>query len=89
MEQFDGVMVCNGHYAEPDIPSFEGESIFRGRRLHAIDYRTPADFEGKRVVVVGLGNSSADIAVELSRVCSQVGEWAETIFYIMGRFQIS
>ena len=41
--------------------------------LHSHDYRKPAGFEDKRVLVIGIGNSGGDVATELSRIASQVG----------------
>lgn len=65
--RFDLLVVANGHHWDPRLPDFPGE--FDGIEMHAhhyIDPRTPHDFSGKRILVVGLGNSAADIAVELS-----------------------
>ncbi|GAC67833.1 flavin-containing monooxygenase [Gordonia soli] len=65
--RFDLLVVANGHHWDPRLPDFPGE--FTGRSMHAhhyIDPSTPHDFSGKRILVVGLGNSAADIAVELS-----------------------
>lgn len=65
--RFDLLVVANGHHWDPRLPDFPGE--FSGDTLHAhhyIDPKTPLDFSGKRILVVGLGNSAADIAVELS-----------------------
>lgn len=65
--RFDLLVVANGHHWDPRYPDFPGE--FGGTVLHAhhyIDPWTPLDFTGKRILVVGLGNSAADIAVELS-----------------------
>ncbi len=63
----DLLVVANGHHWDPRWPNFPGE--FAGDEIHShsyIDPRTPLDFAGKRILVVGLGNSAADIAVELS-----------------------
>ncbi|WP_280364488.1 flavin-containing monooxygenase [Nocardia wallacei] len=65
--RFDLLVVANGHHWDPRYPDFPGE--FTGETLHAhhyIDPRTPLDFRDQRILVVGLGNSAADIAVELS-----------------------
>ncbi|BBX24603.1 putative flavin-containing monooxygenase [Mycolicibacter terrae] len=65
--RFDLLVVANGHHWDPRFPDFPGE--FSGDALHAhhyIDPKTPLEFTGKRILVVGLGNSAADIAVELS-----------------------
>jgi hypothetical protein len=60
-------VVANGHHWDPRTPDFPGE--FAGTTLHShhyVDPRTPLDLTGKRILVVGLGNSAADITVELS-----------------------
>ncbi|MBF6278513.1 monooxygenase [Nocardia sp. 852002-20019_SCH5090214] len=67
VRHFDFLVVANGHHWDPRYPEFPGE--FTGRTMHAhhyIDPRTPMDFSDQRILVVGLGNSAADIAVELS-----------------------
>ncbi|KAI1236520.1 Dimethylaniline monooxygenase, partial [Lamprotornis superbus] len=72
---FDAVMVCTGHYQEPYLPlaSFPGiESHFKGQCLHSREYRDVQDFRGKRVLVVGIGNTGGDLSVELSRVAAKV-----------------
>ncbi|NXL86424.1 FMO2 monooxygenase, partial [Alectura lathami] len=72
---FDAVMVCTGHFQKPHLPlaSFPGiETRFRGRYLHSLEYKDAETFRGKRVLVVGIGNTGCDIAVELSRVATKV-----------------
>ncbi|KAL2301755.1 hypothetical protein Nmel_011151 [Mimus melanotis] len=72
---FDAVMVCTGHYQEPYLPlaSFPGiESRFKGQCLHSREYRDGQDFRGKRVLVVGIGNTGGDLSVELSHVAAKV-----------------
>ncbi|KAG9468504.1 flavin-containing monooxygenase 5-like [Eleutherodactylus coqui] len=71
---FDAVLVCSGHHTEAHLPlhTFPGIEKFKGRYLHSRDYKSPVEFEGKRVIVIGIGNSGGDIAVELSRTASQV-----------------
>ncbi|XP_074523824.1 dimethylaniline monooxygenase [N-oxide-forming] 2-like isoform X2 [Halichoeres trimaculatus] len=66
---FDAVLVCSGHYTHPVSPvtDFPGYETFSGRCLHSWDYKDADACRGKRVVVVGIGNSAGDIAVELSR----------------------
>ncbi|XP_025112852.1 dimethylaniline monooxygenase [N-oxide-forming] 5-like isoform X2 [Pomacea canaliculata] len=67
-ESFDAVLVCTGHHAEKNEPSFPGLSDFKGKVLHSHDYREPWEFVGKRILIIGIGNSGGDMAVELSRV---------------------
>jgi len=79
-ETFDGVVVCNGHHWDPRWPEFPGQETFPGTRLHSHSYKEPADLvgssddalAGKTVVIVGIGNSAVDIAVELSRTEAEV-----------------
>lgn len=49
-----------------------GLDRFQGHYFHSRDYKGPEVFKGKRVLVIGLGNSGCDIAVELSRLATQV-----------------
>ncbi|HLU57207.1 MAG TPA: NAD(P)-binding domain-containing protein [Pseudonocardia sp.] len=67
---YDAVIVANGHLTVPRRPNFPG--TFTGEELHSHDYRTPEPFSGRTVVVVGMGNSGCDIAVDLARVARQV-----------------
>nr|XP_023422991.1 dimethylaniline monooxygenase [N-oxide-forming] 2 [Cavia porcellus] len=71
---FDAVMVCSGHHILPHIPlkSFPGIERFKGQYFHSRQYKHPAGFEGKRILVIGIGNSASDIASELSKNAAQV-----------------
>ncbi|XP_004706910.1 flavin-containing monooxygenase 5-like [Echinops telfairi] len=71
---FDGVLVCSGHHTDPHVPlhSFAGIEKFEGSYFHSREYKSPEDYVGKRIIVVGIGNSGVDIAVELSHVAEQV-----------------
>ncbi|XP_051731775.1 si:dkey-239i20.2 isoform X8 [Ctenopharyngodon idella] len=71
---FDAVMVCTGHHCHPHLPlkDFPGIDTFKGKYFHSRDYKNPEEWRGKRVVVIGIGNSGGDIAVELSRMAKQV-----------------
>jgi cation diffusion facilitator CzcD-associated flavoprotein CzcO len=62
----DVVVLATGHYAEPHMPTWAGIDGFRGELLHSSRYDSPAEFEGRRILVVGLGNSGAEIAAELA-----------------------
>lgn len=57
-----------GSYHHPHRPSFEGQADFGGRVMHSAEYVEPSSFRGRRVVVVGAGNSAVQIAVELAEV---------------------
>ncbi|HEX5955127.1 MAG TPA: NAD(P)-binding domain-containing protein [Solirubrobacterales bacterium] len=59
---YDAIVVANGHHWDPRWPEppFPGE--FNGVEMHSHDYRRPEQLAGKRVIVVGGGNSGVDIA---------------------------
>ncbi|XP_070688260.1 flavin-containing monooxygenase 5-like [Pempheris klunzingeri] len=71
---FDAVMVCTGHFTQPHLPltDFPGIESFEGRYFHSRDYRHSEGLQGKRVVVIGIGSSGGDIAVDISRVAEKV-----------------
>ncbi|MBC9717528.1 NAD(P)/FAD-dependent oxidoreductase [Streptomyces sp. TRM66268-LWL] len=58
------VISATGTWWRPFLPAVPGE--FGGRQLHTVDYRSPRDFTGQRVIVVGGGNSGAQIAADLA-----------------------
>jgi thioredoxin reductase len=62
----DAVVFATGIFARPLIPDLPGRAEFQGRVMHTVDYRRPAPFTGRRVLVVGVGNSGGEIASELA-----------------------
>jgi cation diffusion facilitator CzcD-associated flavoprotein CzcO len=60
--RYDAVVVANGHNWVPKVPDYPGR--FTGEVLHSADYKSPDVLRGKRVLVVGAGNTGCDIAVE-------------------------
>jgi len=60
------VIVASGYNNIPLIPDFPGLDRFAGTLIHARDYRNPTPFAGQRVLVVGCGNSGAEIALDLA-----------------------
>ncbi|GIW71749.1 MAG: dimethylaniline monooxygenase [Planctomycetota bacterium] len=59
------VVVATGYTCEPCVPSWPGQEHYRGQVLHSARYRNGAPFSGRRVLVVGAGNSGAEIALDL------------------------
>ena len=60
------VVVATGYQRVPVVPAWPGTENFRGELLHSSGYRSPAPYRGKRVLVVGTGNSGAEIAADLA-----------------------
>ncbi|XP_058396070.1 flavin-containing monooxygenase 2 isoform X1 [Diceros bicornis minor] len=84
---FDAIMVCSGHHILPHIPleSFPGIERFKGQYFHSRQYKHPEGFEGKHILVIGIGNSASDIAVELSKKAAQVFISTRHGSWVMGR----
>ncbi|WP_330453111.1 MULTISPECIES: NAD(P)/FAD-dependent oxidoreductase [unclassified Streptomyces] len=59
------VVVATGFNHTPHLPDWPGRETFTGELLHASEYRSPAPYAGKDVLVVGVGNTGAEIAVDL------------------------
>jgi len=72
--RFDALLVANGHHWNPrwPEPAFPGSDTFEGVQMHAHAYMSPDFMAGKSVVVLGMGNSAMDIAVEASYVTDRV-----------------
>ena len=64
-ERYGAVLVANGHHWCAHRPEFPGR--FDGLEIHSHDYKTPDVIQGKRVLVIGVGNSGVDIACESAR----------------------
>jgi putative flavoprotein involved in K+ transport len=60
------VISATGTWWRPFLPAISGRADFGGRQLHTVEYRRPQDFAGRRVIVVGGGNSGAQIAADLA-----------------------
>ncbi len=71
--RYRAVLVANGHHWDPrwPEPSFPGSEEFAGEQMHVHHYREADALRGKRVLVLGIGNSATDVAVESSRVAEK------------------
>ncbi len=76
-ENFDYVVVSNGHFSVPYIPEYKGMKSFPGRILHGHDFRDAEEFRNKDVVVLGSSYSAEDIALQ----CYKYGAKSVTIGY--------
>lgn len=82
--QVDGVLIANGTLHAPNQPELPGR--FDGELLHSADYRSPALFEGKRVLVIGCGNSACDIAVDAVHRARSVDISVRRGYYFLPKF---
>jgi cation diffusion facilitator CzcD-associated flavoprotein CzcO len=67
--EYEGVIIAVGHDWDPLFPSYPG--TFDGEAYHTVDYRSGAELAGKKVLVVGAGNSGCDIACDAATQASQ------------------
>ncbi len=69
---FDFVVVCNGLYSTPHIPSLPDQDRYEGRIIHSSLFQDPESAKGTRVVVVGFGKSALDRAEEVAQLADEV-----------------
>ena len=69
---FKTLQMIEGHHNKPHEVTFKGEETFPGEVLHSHAYKKVSPFAGKRVLVVGCGNSGADISVACADACEKV-----------------
>ena len=84
--EFDALAVCNGHHWLPRMPKYPGQ--FSGEFIHSHEVKRFSRFTGKRVLVIGGGNSAADVAVESSRVAASVDMSWRRGYWIAPKFMM-
>lgn len=65
---YRGIVCANGVTWHASLPEYPGLDRFQGKVMHSVAYRSPDIFRGKRVLIVGAGNSGVDIACDAARV---------------------
>jgi len=65
-----GIVAATGSFSSPYRPTFPGEKSFTAELSHVADYHNPTAYAGKRVIVVGAGDSAAQVANELAPVAN-------------------
>ena len=81
---YDGVILANGTLAEPSVPTFAGE--FTGEIMHTSQYKSPDVFRGKRVLIIGAGNSGCDIAVDAVHHAAAIDMSVRRGYYFVPRY---
>lgn len=86
--RYRAVLVANGHHWDPrwPEPAFPGSERFEGEQIHVHHYREPEVLNGKRVLVLGIGNSATDIAVEASRIADKTFLAMRRGAYVMPKY---
>jgi cation diffusion facilitator CzcD-associated flavoprotein CzcO len=84
MADFKGLIIANGTLAEPNMPRFNGE--FSGALLHTSAYKSAELFKGKRVLIVGAGNSGCDIAVDAVHYAREVAISVRRGYYFVPKY---
>ncbi|XP_055932198.1 flavin-containing monooxygenase 5-like [Argiope bruennichi] len=69
---YDGVLVCTGQFTKKVMPTYNGQDFFKGEISHTHSLRGIEKYRNKRVIVVGMGCSGLDAAVEISNIAKQV-----------------
>ncbi|HET8871896.1 MAG TPA: NAD(P)-binding domain-containing protein [Aquabacterium sp.] len=83
-EIYDYLVVCNGHHWKPRWPDYPGH--FSGQMVHSHEFKRAAPFAGKRVLVIGAGNSACDVAVETARVSARTDISMRRGYWIVPKF---
>jgi cation diffusion facilitator CzcD-associated flavoprotein CzcO len=84
VREFEGVLIANGTLHEPNLISLPGH--FSGELMHAAQYKNADIFRGKRVLIVGCGNSGADIAVDAVHQAASVDMSVRRGYYFLPKF---
>jgi cation diffusion facilitator CzcD-associated flavoprotein CzcO len=86
--RYRAVLVANGHHWDPRWPEppFSGSAEFEGEQMHVHHYREPEVLRDKRVLVLGIGNSATDIAVEASRIAKKTFLAMRRGAYVMPKY---
>lgn len=72
IDNYNAIMVCNGHNSVPNMPNIPGMDSIDGICLHSHDYKVPEKFKNMDVLIVGSGPSGIDICRDVAKVAKQV-----------------
>ncbi|KAL7984728.1 hypothetical protein Chor_003298 [Crotalus horridus] len=84
---FDAVLICTGLYVQPYFPLdlFLGFEKFKGKIIHSWAYKNSEKYQDQRILIVGLGNSGVEIAIDLSHITKQVFLSTRTGAWVVNR----
>lgn len=86
--RYAAVLVANGHHWDPRWPEppYPGAEEFEGEQIHVHHYREPDALRDRRVLVLGIGNSATDVAVEASRIADRTFLAMRRGAYVMPKY---
>jgi hypothetical protein len=85
-QRYAAVVVANGHHWSPNVVRHDGWDGFAGTVIHASAYKDPAQLRGRRVLVVGGGNSGCDIAVEAAEQAARCWHATRRGYWVVPRY---
>ncbi|KAD0176505.1 hypothetical protein E3N88_44685 [Mikania micrantha] len=83
------LVVATGETSDVFVPEVDGLSEFKGEVIHSTEYKTGKDYEGKKVLVVGAGNSGMEIAYDLSNYGAKTSIVIRSPVHIVSRWSIN
>lgn len=81
---YDGVVIANGTLATPTIPTFRG--TFTGEIMHTSQYKSAETFHGKRVLIIGAGNSGCDLAIDAVHHAASIDMSVRRGYYFVPKY---
>jgi cation diffusion facilitator CzcD-associated flavoprotein CzcO len=84
--RYAAVVVANGHNWSPNLPDYDGLRDYQGKVIHASAYQDPAQLRGRKVLVIGAGNTGCDIAVEAAQQAAKCWHSARRGYWYAPKF---
>lgn len=76
------IISATGKWSHPFIPEYPGRESYKGRQIHSAHYQNPEPFKDQQVLIVGGGNSAAQILAEVSKVAQTIWVTLEPPFFL-------
>lgn len=83
--EVDNVIIATGVNRVPNRPKWKGQDTFKGTIIHSRDYKNIAPFKDKKVLVIGMGNTGAEIALDLAENDIEVSIFVRSPISILPR----
>jgi len=83
---YKGLVLANGIFSSPNLPKFKGQETFKGEIMHSSQYKAQGVFDGKRVLIIGAGNSGCDIAVDAVHRADKIDMSVRRGYYFVPKY---